>query len=139
MKVPATTLKQIANAFLIMLCMIPSLSLAKVDGSGFTEVGVENGGVIILHTFYHPCEVGDCSYGKFVMVASDQEIESLREQFSSDTGLRLLVRVRDDGRQLDFDAQLSLMDDQTFTGQVIPSGEKFLLISEKIAREKGCI
>jgi hypothetical protein len=106
------------------------------DHSAITQVAVENGGVIILHTIYRPCDE-ECGYSNFVMVAPDHEVDVLRAQFAHESDLRIVVRVKDDTRRVAFDAQLAYTDGVTFTGMIVSSGESFVVVGQRYARQRG--
>ena len=110
-----------------------------VDYPSLTQISIENGGVIILHTIYRSCD-GECGRGKFVMVAPESEIATLRAQFAHEADLRIIVRITDEDRRMSFDAQISACrDEQAFTGHILSSGEPFYVVGEKFAADRGWI
>ena len=132
----------IATSIFLMLASA-KVALATVNDelvdvpTTFTDVGIENGGIIILHTIYRSCD-DECGVRKFIMVAPDNEVEALRAQFANEEDLRLIVRVRSDGRRMAFDAQIAACgSEHAFTAQILNSGESFYVVSEKYARERG--
>ncbi|MBM4250754.1 MAG: hypothetical protein FJ146_02160 [Deltaproteobacteria bacterium] len=135
----------IATSIFFMILASPRVALAddlsprEFSAAGLTEIGIENGGVIILHTIYRSCD-GECGKGKFVMVAPESEIAALRAEFANESNLRILVKISDEDRDMSFDAQITACpNEQAFTGRIISSGESFYVVGEKYAVERGWI
>jgi|LauGreDrversion4_2_1035121.scaffolds.fasta_scaffold00516_20 hypothetical protein len=135
----------IATSIFFMILASPRVALADdihsldFSSASLTEIGIENGGVIILHTIYRSCD-GECGKGKFVMVAPESEIATLRAQFGSDGDLRIIVKISDEDRDVSFDAQImACANEQAFTGRILSSGESFYVVGEKYAVERGWI
>ncbi len=140
-----TLVAGIATSIFFMILASPRVALAQdaqsvdFNSASLAEIGIENGGVIILHTIYRSCD-GECGKGKFVMVAPESEIAALRAQFANESDLRIVVKISDEDRNVSFDAQIAACpNEQAFTGRILTSGESFYVVGEKYAVERGWI